>query len=103
MAPKIEMYKGDTLRLDVTLTNNGEPFVPTDEQVVFAVGHGHGSPPLFTSPVVEGVAQITHDQTKSLSAGSYCYDLRVYDADKKLVATPLFGEFVLLEVVNGEL
>lgn len=103
MAPKIEMYKGDTLRLDVTLTNNGEPFVPTDEQVVFAVGYGHGSPPLFTSLVVEGMAQITHDQTKGLSAGSYCYDLRVYDADKKLVATPLFGEFVLLEVVNGEL
>lgn len=91
------------MRLDVTLTNNGEPFVPTDEQVVFAVGYGHGSPPLFTSLVVEGVAQITHDQTKGISAGSYCYDLRVYDADKKLVATPLFGEFVLLEVVNGEL
>ena len=101
MAPKIEMYKGDTLRLDVTLTNNGEPFVPTDEQVVFAVGYGHGSPPLFTSLVVEGVAQITHDQTKDILAGSYCYDLRVYDADKKLVATPLFGEFILLEVVNN--
>lgn len=36
MAPKIQMHKGDTLRLDVTLTNNGEPFVPTEEQVVNA-------------------------------------------------------------------
>ena len=35
----IEMRKGDTLRLDITLTNNGEPFIPVDEQIVFAVGN----------------------------------------------------------------
>lgn len=103
MAPIIKIRKGDTLRLDITLTNNGEPFEPTNEQVVFAVGRGHRSPPLFICPIVDGVAQITHDQTKDLPVAKYTYDLRVYDADKRLVATPLYGEFEVLEVVNGDI
>lgn len=102
MAPIIKIRKGDTLRLDITLTNNGEPFEPTNEQVVFAVGKGVSSP-LFTCPVVEGVAQITHEQTKSLPCGTYKFDVRVYNANKELVATPLFGDFKLLEVVNGDI
>lgn len=98
----IEIRKGDTLRLDITLTNNGEPFIPVDEQIVFAVGNGVSSP-LFTCPVVEGVAQITHEQTKSLPCRTYKFDVRVYNANKELVATPLFGDFKLLEVVNNDL
>lgn len=99
----IKIRQGDTLRLDVTLTNNGEPFVPTNEQIVFAVGYGSGVPPIFTCPVIDGVAQITHEQTKDLKVANYYYDLRVYDASKLLVATPLYGTFAVLGVVNSDI
>ena len=99
----IEIRQGDTLRLDITITNNGEPFVPTEEKIVFSVGHGRGFSPLFTCPVINGVAEITHEDTKDISPGQYYFDLRVYSADKKLVATPLYGEFNILGVVNGDI
>ena len=103
MEQKIEMCKGDTRRFIVTLKCNGEPFVPTEEKVVFAVGYGHDSPPLFTSPVIDNMVRITHDQTKNLPAGIYCYDLRVYTEDKEFVATPVVDEFVLLGVANNDI
>lgn len=98
----ISMHKGDTLRLDVSLTNNGEPWTPTNEFIVFSVGFGYNSP-AFSVPVIDGVGQITHEQTKDLPPGNYKYDLRVYNSNKELVATPLFGSFIILGVVNNDI
>lgn len=97
------MHKGDTVQVQVNLTNNGEPFVPDTEQVVFAVGRTFGGNPLFSVAVVDGAANITHEMTRCIPVGKYKFDVRVYTKDKTLVATPCYGDFELLEVVNNEL
>lgn len=99
----IEIYKGDTVQIEITLTNNGEPFITTDENILFSVGEVIGKPPLFTIPVIDGVADITHDITKKMKIGNYIYDVRVYTSDKTLVATPCIGNFRIKGVVNNEI
>lgn len=100
---KIEMRKGDTIQIEVSLTNNGEPFVPDGELVVFSVGRALCRNPIFTTPVIDGVAYITHNMTADMRVGLYKYDVRVYTSDKTLVSTPCYGDFELLGVVNNGL
>lgn len=97
----IEVYKGDTVQLNLHITNDGQPFIPTKEKIVFSVGRV-GSP-VFSIEAKDGVVLISHDQTESLRSGKYMFDVRVYDEAKNLVATPIFGEFHVLEVVNLDL
>ena len=98
---KIQMYKGDTIQVGISLTNNGEPFIPTTEKIVFSVGKNIGGNPIFSVESSDGIAYITHEMTKSMSPGNYKYDVRVYTENKSLVATPCYGDFELLGVVNN--
>ena len=98
---KISMYKGDTVAIQVSLTNNNEPWTPTTEKVVFSVGRTLGGNPVFTADVQNGVAYITNEMTKDMQPGTYKFDVRVYTENKLLVATPCYGDFELLGVVNN--
>ena len=55
----LQIYRGDTLRLTVTLTDSeGQPFVPAEgQQVVFSVGWP--GEVLVAVPVTEGAANLT--------------------------------------------
>lgn len=99
----LQIYRGDTLRLTVTLTDGqGQPFEPAEgQQVVFSVGWP--GRPLLTVPVTDGAASLTHQDTARLPAAEYCFDVRVYDAAKTLVATPIFGQIAVKEAVNDAL
>lgn len=99
----LQIYRGDTLRLTVTLTDSGgKPFVPAEgQQVVFSVGWP--GEVLVAVPVTEGAANLTHQDTARLLPNEYCFDVRVYNADKTLVATPIFGKFIVKEAVNDAL
>ena len=100
---RIEIRRGDTLQLGVVLTDqNGETFTPAPGQKLM-LSVGIAGSPMFTVPVVDGVAGIRHEDTKSISPGEYRFDVRLYDADKTLVATPIYGEFAVLEVVNDDI
>lgn len=100
-AMTIEVRQGDTVQLTLNLTNNGEPFVPTDEKIVFSVGRYKDL--LFSLEAEDGTVKIPHEKTRDMNPGEYKFDLRVYDADKNLVATPVVGAFRVLEVVNHDL
>lgn len=97
----IEARKGDTIQLNLQITNNGEPFVPTDEKIVFSIGQ-FGSR-VFSIEAESNVVKIPHEKTKRLAPGDYKFDIRIYDANKSLVATPIVGVFRVLEVVNNDL
>lgn len=99
----IELRKGDTIRIKITLTNNGQPFVPTNEVVVFSVGKKYSNKVYFSVTAEDGMVNLTHEMTNSLSSGEYIYDVRVYNQEKTLVATPLYGDFIVKEVVNDDL
>ena len=97
----IEVRQGDTVQLTLNLTDNGQPFVPDGEKIVFSVGRYKDL--LFSLEAVDGVVKIPHERTREMNPGEYKFDVRVYDADKTLVATPVVGAFRVLEVVNHDL
>lgn len=97
----LEVRKGDTVQLNLIITNNGEPFVPDQEKIVFSVGRT--SSPIFSVEAEDSTVKIPHSMTKDLPAGEYKFDVRVYDAAKNLVATPVVGVFRVMEVVNVDL
>lgn len=103
--PNITMYQGDTMEVTVEITEivDGEerPWTPTNETVMLSVGNPGN--PIFQCPVVDGVARIEHEDTQTMTPNEYVFDVRVYDPNYNLVATPLVGRFNLLEVVNHEL
>ena len=103
--PNITMYQGDTMEVTVEITEivDGEerPWTPTNETVMLSVGNPGN--PIFQRPVVDGVARIEHEDTQTMMPNEYVFDVRVYDPNYNLVATPLVGIFNLLEVVNHEL
>ena len=98
----IQIYKGDTVKIEISLENNGQPFVPTTETVVFSIGDGNPSP-IISKNAADNVVILTHEETKALEIGMYSYDVRVYDQDKTLVATPCYGNLKVLGVVNNDL
>lgn len=97
----IDIFQGDTVQLTLELTENGEPFVPAGEKIVFTVGRYKTT--LFSIEAQDGVVRIPHQSTKDLSPGEYKFDVRIYDAAKTLVATPAVGILRVLEVVNRDL
>lgn len=99
----IEMYQGDTIDLNVELTQNGEPFDTTDFEVVFSVSNRIGETPIFKLPIIDNYVKITHELTKDLSLGNYQYDVRIYDQSKSLVSTPCVGSLYIKGVVNNEI
>lgn len=98
----IEVRKGDTVQINLKITNNGEPFVPQNgERIVFSVGQVGRKE--FSIDAENNVVKIPHEQTNLLSLGNHKFDVRIYDAGKQLVATPIVGVFSVLEVVNGDI
>lgn len=97
----LEIRQGDTVQLKLNLTENGQPFVPAAEKVVFTVGRL--SEVLFSMEAEGGVVKIPHEITNRLTPETYKFDVRVYDAAKTLVATPVVGSIRVLEVVNHDL
>lgn len=98
----IEIRKGDTIQLNLNITANGEPFVPTTEKIVFSVGSPEK--PLFSIQADGNVVKISHEKTNRLVSGKeYQFDVRIYNADKSLVATPIYGVVKVSEVVNSAL
>ena len=95
----IRIRKGDTVQIAIALQNNGEPFIPQGETVVFSVGDGK-NPPLISKSAHDNAVFLTHEETNALAVGMYLYDVRVYDQSKALVATPCYGNFQILGVVN---
>lgn len=97
----LDVRKGDTVQLNLKITNNGEPFTPDGEKIVFSVGRT--SSPIFSVEAEDNVVKIPHEKTRNLASGDYKFDVRIYDANKTLVATPIVGVFRVLEVVNVDL
>nr|WP_317402620.1 hypothetical protein [uncultured Gemmiger sp.] len=97
----LEIRQGDTVQLNLNLTENGEPFVPAEEKVVFTLARFDDV--LFSLEAEDGVVRIPHEKTDKLTPGTYKFDVRVYNADKTLVATPVVGEIQVTEVVNHDL
>ena len=93
--------QGDTVQLKLALTENGQPFVPQEERIVFSVGRYKDL--LFSLEAVDNTVKIPHEKTQALNPGEYKFDVRVYDQNKNLVATPVVGVFRVLEVVNHDL
>lgn len=97
----IEIRRGDTIQLNLDITNNGKPFVPENEKIVFSVGRT--GKVIFYIEAKNNVINISHENTKDMPIGDYKFDIRIYDESKTLVATPVVGIFRILEVVNDEL
>lgn len=97
----IEVRQGDTVQLTLALTENGRPFVPDQEKIVFSVGRYKEL--LFSLEAADGTVKIPHETTREMNPGEYKFDVRVYDQNKNLVATPVVGAFRVLEVVNHDL
>lgn len=103
--PNITMYQGDTMEVTVEITEivDGEerPWTPTNETVMLSVGNPGN--PIFKRPVEGGVVRIEHEDTQTMMPNNYKFDVRVYDPNYNLVATPIIGDFILLDVINREL
>lgn len=101
----MEIIRGDTKEISVTITKNGEPYVPLGEKVVFTVkkDYEEDSPILIQHDVVNGKVIITHNDTVNLEYGKYVYDVRVYRPDLSEVQTPIIGTLKIAKVVNNDL
>lgn len=101
----VAMYQGDTMEISIEITEviNGEeqPWTPTNETVMFSVGTTNNI--LFQREVINGKTRIEHEDTQDIAPDTYDFDVRVYDAEYNLVATPLVGKFQIMDVVNHEL
>lgn len=97
----VEIRKGDTVQLDLDIKSDGQQFVPDKEKIVFSVGRFGKKE--FSVEAENSIVLLPHSLTNALSIGTYDFDVRVYDANKALVATPIIGRFSVLGVVNDDL
>lgn len=105
----ITLTRGDTLRTQVTMTLNGQPYTPVEgESVRFALKHPQlnskrtdfkDTTPLILKqiPIDTMILELQPSDTKNLDFGTYVYDLQITFADgcvdtfiteAKLVLTP---------------
>ena len=90
---KITMTRGDTLRVKVGMTVDGEEYVPTANDVMrFALKHDTlnfaktqftDDEPLIikTIPNATQILELEPDDTKPLGFGKYAYDVQITFAD----------------------
>ena len=86
---KISMTRGDSARLAVAMTKDGEPYTPdVGDEIRFAVKHTKMTAggkefadpePLFTKviPVATMILELDPEDTKDLSFDTYAYDIQV--------------------------
>lgn len=82
---EIQLTRGDTLRLNITLTNNGEAYEPTSGDTIrFAMKKSISDTEcLFLKdiPVSTMTMELTASETKTLPKGKYVYDIELTTAD----------------------
>ncbi len=101
----IQIVRGDTKDLKISITQNGQPFVPTTEKIVLTVKKTYNAndPALIQKEVVNGIVKIAHEDTVNLGYGEYVFDVRIYNPDKSVVSTPIVGTLEITKVVNNDI
>lgn len=108
---KITMTRGDTLRLKIGMTVDGDEYTPQEGDVIrFAAkqdklnnnrtDYYDGEPLIFvTIPNDTLVLELQPEDTKELWFGTYAYDIQITFADGT-VDTFIIGKLVLTEEVD---
>ena len=109
---KIEMTRGDTLRVAVSMTRDGEPYEPVNGDVVrFAVKNKrmtagnkeyYDTEPLIlkTIPINTMILELLPIDTKSLSFGEYAYDIEITFNDGTVDTFITASPFILTPEVH---
>ena len=89
---KIQLTRGDTLKVQISLTQGGEPYTPqSGDSILFAVKSKLNAPQpeyVDTNPLISKsvdtesmILTLVPNDTKQLSFGQYRYDIQVTLAD----------------------
>lgn len=109
---KIEMTRGDTLRVAVSMTRDGEPYEPENEDVVrFAVKNKrmtaggkeyYDTEPIILKTIPNGtmVLELLPSDTKSFDFGEYVYDIQITFADGTVDTFITASPFILTPEVD---
>ena len=74
----ITLTRGDTARIDLTLSKDGESYDYSADTVVFSVKKTTSTPTyIMQKTVTDGVIYIAPDDTENLSYGDYVYDVQL--------------------------
>lgn len=74
----ITLTRGDTARIDLAISKDGETYDYSSDTVVFSVKTSTTTPEyVFQKEVVDGVIYIAPSDTESLPYGTYRYDVQV--------------------------
>ena len=109
----ITLTRGDTLRVQVDITLDGEPYTPTSEDVIrFALKHTEmnadkseyiDTQPLILKeiPIETMILEILPEDTKELGFGTYVYDVQITFGEDGTVNTFITkAKFKLTEEVE---
>ena len=109
---KISMTRGDTLRVAVSMTRNGEPYTPENGDVVrFAAKHKKMKSgdkeysdvePLILKTIPNGtmVLELVPSDTKDLDFGEYVYDIEITFEDGTVDTFITASPFILTPEVH---
>ena len=74
----ITLTRGDTARINLSITKNGASYDFSGDTVVFSVKHDVNTPDyVFQKPVIDGSITILPEDTEGLSYGNYVYDVQL--------------------------
>ena len=97
------MTRGDTLRANVNITRDGEPYVPEEgDSIRFAVKRDYKDTALLILKNISIgtlVLKVDPEDTKPLDFGKYVYDIQMTFADGS-VDTFISGKLVLTPEVE---
>lgn len=109
---KITLTRGDTLRVKVNMFKDEEPYIPeVGDRVRFALKHPDMLPdgseykdvdPLILKdiPIDDMILELEPSDTKSLSFGSYNYDIEITFADGTVDTFITAADFILTKEVH---
>ncbi len=100
---RIALIRGDTLRMQVEILVDDEPYTPTDgDRVRFALKQSYSSSKVLIHKDIPNDTLVLHlapSDTKKLAFGNYVYDIEITFANGD-VDTFIRGEFKLEEEVE---
>lgn len=100
---RIALIRGDTLRMQVEILVDDEPYTPTDgDRVRFALKQSYSSSKVLIHKDIPNdtlVLYLAPSDTKKLAFGNYVYDIEITFANGD-VDTFIRGEFKLEEEVE---
>ena len=109
---KIEMTRGDTLRVAVSMTRDGTPYTPENGDVVrFAVKNKrmtagnkeyYDEEPIILKTIPNGtmILELLPSDTKELGFGEYVYDIEITFADGTVDTFITTAQFILTPEVH---